>query len=75
MVYQDRLETNLLQLFTYQEISEWLSITFSYYFYGQNWREEHANTAIIAITCAVLHWTQISSFLLEARKTKQYFKT
>jgi len=26
MVYQDRLETNLLQLFAKQENSEWLSI-------------------------------------------------
>jgi len=25
MVYQDRLETNLLQLFAHPEISEWLS--------------------------------------------------
>jgi len=28
MVYQDRLETNLLQLFAYPENSEWFSISF-----------------------------------------------
>jgi len=28
MVYQDRIETNLLQLAGHQEISEWFSIIF-----------------------------------------------
>jgi len=36
MIYQDRLETNSLQLFARTQNSEWFSINFSYYFWGQH---------------------------------------
>jgi len=54
MIYQDRLETNLLQLFAHTQNSEWFSIIFVIYF-EVNTVAEHANAQIMAIIGALLH--------------------
>jgi len=67
VVYQDPLETNLLQLFAQAENSEWFStispslLCFAIAF-EVNIVSEHVNAERMTIVCALLQWTQANSF-------------
>jgi len=61
MIYQDQLETNLLQLFAHTWSSEWFSII-SVIGCEVNIVAEHVNAKIMTIMGALLHWTQANSF-------------
>ena len=63
MIDQDRLETNLLQLFAHTENSEWFSIIFVISF-EVSIVAKHVNEKILTIMGALLHWTQTNSFEL-----------
>jgi len=58
MICQDRLQTNLLQLFGHTQNSEWFSIISVT---GQQW-------VCLTIMGAVSHWTQTNSFELVVSK-------
>jgi len=60
MIYQDRLETNLLQLFA-QTKSRMVFCNFCYYFWGQHccWTCKCEENDYYS---ALLHWTQTNKF-------------
>ena len=60
MIYQDRLERNLLQLFANTENSEWFSMI-SVISLEVNIFTEHENAKGKTIMGARLHWTQANS--------------
>ena len=63
MIYQDRLETNLLQLFASTYSSEWFSII-SVICFEVSIVSEHVNTKRMPVLGALLHGTQANSIEL-----------
>ena len=63
MIYEDRLETNLLQLFAHTQNWEWFLIIYGICF-EVNIVAEHVNAKKKIIMGALLHWAQANSFEL-----------
>jgi len=63
MIYQNRLETNLLQLFAPTYSSEWFSVIYVICF-EVNIVSERVNTKRVTVLGALLHWTQAKSIEL-----------
>jgi len=67
MICQDRLETDLLQLFAHTYSWEWFPII-AVISFEVNIVAEHVNAKRMIIMGAILHWTQANSFALVVRQ-------